>query len=135
MNEMGTGGQQEAMKDPHQYQDQTSPLAIQTPAPCKTPNNHHNISPCTVDLDSTLIRTSHRNQMITSPNQLYIFLDRQAIHQTPTEQGCFNEDALNFMGLLVLTVIQQHSSCIHLVHSVQVYQNAPGNNIQHRMGK
>jgi hypothetical protein len=77
--------------------------------------------------DSTLIAASTGDKSIKTAEDLYEFLDWQAIRKgNQSEQAKFKEDAFNFPGLLVFAVMQPKSHHIQLLHSLQVYPNAPG---------
>lgn len=66
--------------------------------------------------------------MITSLTQLYAFLKWKIVWKvSSTEQGKFKEDAINFPGVLDFGVMWPKSPYIHLVHSIEMYPNAPGN--------
>jgi hypothetical protein len=79
------------------------------------------------EADSALIATSTGDKSIKTAEDLYEFLDWQAIWKgNQSEQAKFKEDAFNFPGLLVFAVMRPKSHHIQLLHSLQVYPNAPG---------
>ena len=58
---------------------------------------------------------------------LYEFLDLQASGKGNTEeQAKFKDDAVNYLGLLVFTVMLPKMLFMHLLQSIQVYPNDPG---------
>lgn len=77
--------------------------------------------------DSAIIAASMGDKSIKTAEDLYEFLDWQATRKgNQSEQAKFKEDAFNFPGLLVFTVMRPKSHHIQLLHSLQVYPNAPG---------
>jgi hypothetical protein len=83
-----------------------------------------------VPQDSALINASMENSPIQTKEDLYEFLEWQASSKgSPKEQAKFKEDARGDPGLLVFAVIQPKIPFVYLLHSVQTYPNAPGNDL------
>jgi hypothetical protein len=77
--------------------------------------------------DSALTQACVNNSNIRSLEELYEFLEWQSSRkESPQEQARFKEDAMGYPGLLVFAMMRPKVPYIQLIHSIQVYPNAPG---------
>jgi hypothetical protein len=119
-----------ATPNPSTRGNTTTPIArrvnFDVASPIARTSERETTSPSNED-ESALIARSTENTSIKTAGDLYEFLDWQANRKgSPPEQAKFKEDAFNFPGLLVFAVMRPKSLHIQLLHSIQVYPNAPG---------
>lgn len=119
-----------ATPNPYTRGNTATPIArrvnLDVASPTARNNERETTNPGNED-ESALIARSTENTTIKTAGDLYEFLDWQANRKgSPPEQAKFKEDAFNFPGLLVFAVMRPKSQHIQVLHSIQVYPNAPG---------